>query len=152
MQVMGRFLLCACAVFLMPAADETSPVGDWKTIDDKTGQPKAIVRIYEQGGELFARVESILDPTRATRRCDKCTDDRKGQPIAGMVIVRHLKRKGNEYSGGDILDPDNGSVYRCRMKVFENGGKLSVRGYLGFSLLGRSQIWIREAATATPRT
>jgi uncharacterized protein (DUF2147 family) len=148
MSTIGRLLLCIMALLVMTArAGEISPVGDWKTVDDKTGKPKAVVRIYEQGGELFGRIEAILEPSRATRKCDRCTDDRRNQPIAGMIIVRHLKRDGDEYTGGDILDPDNGSVYRCKIRLMDSGQKLSVRGYRGFSVLGRSQTWIREIRT-----
>ena len=146
MSASRRILICASAL-LVPAAlaADLSPVGNWKTVDDKTGQPKSIVRIYEDKGEFFGKVEKIIDPARASRKCDKCTDDRKNQPIAGMVVVRHMKRAGDEYTAGDILDPDNGKVYSCKMKVKDGGKTLSVRGYLGVSMLGRSQTWTRES-------
>lgn len=124
-------------------ADLLTPIGRWKTIDDKTGKPKAIVQIYEEKGKLYGKIEATLDPN-AKKICDKCKDERKGQPIVGMVIVRGLTLRGDEYSGGDILDPDNGSVYRCKVHVQERGRQLSVRGFIGFSLLGRSQTWTRE--------
>ena len=123
---------------------EPTPLGRWKTVDDKTGKARSIVRIYEENGEFFGRVEQSLNPERAGRRCDKCTDERKDQLIVGMVIIRKLKKDGAEYSGGDILDPDNGKIYRCKLKLKDNGGVLSVRGYLGASLFGRSQSWTRE--------
>lgn len=131
-------LLTMCAF-----AAEPTPVGRWKTIDDKTGNPKAIVQIYEENGKLFGKIEKSLNPN-AKKFCEKCKDDRKGQPIVGLLIIRGMARHGDEYSGGDILDPDNGSVYRCKMRLQEQGGKLSVRGFIGFSLLGRSQTWSRE--------
>ena len=123
---------------------ELSPVGRWTTIDDKTGKPKAIVRIYEQNGQLFGKVEESLNPERAGRRCDKCTDERKDQPIVGMEIIRGMKKDGDEFTGGNILDPDNGSVYRCKMKVTDGGQRLAVRGFRGVSLLGRTQTWNRK--------
>jgi len=122
---------------------ELSPIGRWKTIDDKTGNPKAIVQIYTEKGKLFGKIEQTLDP-KAKKVCDKCKDERKDQPIVGMVIMRGITLHGDEYSGGDILDPDNGAVYKCKMRVQDHGKKLSVRGYIGFSLLGRSQTWFRE--------
>jgi uncharacterized protein (DUF2147 family) len=122
-----------------------SPVGRWQTVDDKTGKPRSIVRIWEEKGQLFGRVEQSLNPERAGRRCDKCTDERKDQPIVGMVIMRGLKQDGEEYTGGDILDPDNGKVYRCKLRVKEHGNVLAVRGYLGASLFGRSQEWTRAS-------
>jgi uncharacterized protein (DUF2147 family) len=138
MRKLGFFLLATCAF-----AVDLTPVGRWKTIDDKTGNPKAIVQIYEDNGKLFGRIEQSLNP-KASNVCDKCKNTRKGQPIVGLVIIRGLTKHGDEFSGGDILDPDNGSVYRCKMRVVEQGTKLSVRGFLGFSLLGRSQTWLRE--------
>ncbi len=135
---LGLSTLAVCAV----AADLT-PVGRWKTIDDKTGNPKAIVRIYEENGKLFGKIEQSLNPN-AKKICEKCKDARKNQPIVGMIIIRGLTKHGDEYSGGDILDPDNGSVYRCRIHVVDQGKELSVRGFIGFSLLGRSQTWLRE--------
>jgi uncharacterized protein (DUF2147 family) len=129
---------------------EPTPVGFWKTVDDKTGKPRSIVRIYEENGKYFGRVEASLNPGRAGRRCDKCTDERKGQLIVGMVIVRGLQKDGNEFTGGDILDPDNGKVYHCKLKLKEQGTQLVMRGYLGASLFGRSQIWTREPADQVP--
>jgi len=134
-------ILCLAA-FAVHAADPT-PVGRWRTVDDKTGKPRSIVRIYEENGHYFGRVEESLNPATAGRRCDKCTDDRKDQPIVGMVIIRSLKKDGEEFKGGDILDPDNGKVYNCKLKV--KGDKLIVRGYIGASLFGRSQTWTRES-------
>jgi uncharacterized protein (DUF2147 family) len=118
-------------------------VGRWKTVDDKTGNPKSIIRVYEENGLLYGQVEKLLDPN-AVQRCAKCSDDRKDKPVIGMIVMRGLKKNGAEYSGGDILDPKNGSVYRCRLRLLDGGKKLSVRGYIGVSLLGRSQVWVRE--------
>ncbi len=125
-------------------ADELTPVGLWKTTDDKTGKPKAMIRIYDEKGRLFGKVEKSLDPANAKERCDKCPGDRKGKPMIGLVIMQNMEKHGNEYSGGEILDPDNGSVYRCKFKLLEQGKKMELRGFIGFSLLGRNQTWIRE--------
>jgi uncharacterized protein (DUF2147 family) len=142
---MKTIRLVAVALAALPAlAAEPGIAGRWKTIDDKTGKPKGIVLIYEQKGEFFGKVESAIDPKDANQICDLCKDERKNQPVTGMVILRHLKRNGDEYGGGDILDPDNGSVYRCKARLVEGGKKLVLRGYIGISLLGRSQTWIRE--------
>jgi uncharacterized protein (DUF2147 family) len=126
------------------AAQESTPTGLWKTIDDKTGAPRGVVRIYEEKGQFWGRLEATLKPEEAHERCEKCTDERKNQPVVGMVILRRMTRKGDEYSGGDILDPDTGSVYRCKLKITDGDRKLQVRGYLGLSLFGRTQVWIRE--------
>jgi len=142
-------LLCLAAFAIQASADDLTPVGRWRTVDDKTGKPRSIVRIWEENGVLLGRVEKSLNPERAGRRCDKCTDDRKDQPIVGMVIIRSMKKDGDEYTGGDILDPDNGKIYHCKLRVKEEGSKLSVRGYVGASLFGRSQTWTREPEEAS---
>jgi len=139
-------LLCLSALALRaaPADFAGTPAGRWRTFDDKTpGKPKAIIVLYEEQGLLFGRVETLVDPD-AVKICDKCSDERKGKPVTGMVVVRRMRKDGEEYTGGDILDPKNGSVYRCKMRLLDQGRKLSVRGYLGFSLFGRSQTWVRD--------
>ena len=151
---MRAFISIAClsVVFLIAyppaaahAAEPASPVGLWKTFDDKTGKAKAIVRIYEQDGKLFGRIEQSFTPGAEQRVCVPCTDERKDQPIIGLLIIRNIKRDGDEYSGGDILDPESGSVYRCKMHLEQNGARLVLRGYIGFSLLGRTQTWERQS-------
>lgn len=125
------------------AAAEPTPVGLWKSIDDATHKPRAFIRLYEQAGEIFGRVESSVDPNDPTEFCTRCDGDRKNKPVIGMVILRHMKKHGAEYSGGDILDPDSGWVYRCRLWLQDGGASLVVRGFLGISLAGRSQTWLR---------
>jgi len=151
---MREFVRCALAVLALsvtslPGAavpgEPTSPVGTWKTIDDNTGKARAIVRIYEQDGRLFGRIEKSLTPGEDGRTCTKCTDERKDQPLTGLVIMRDIRLVDGEYRDGDILDPDNGSVYRCKLRLEEGGRKLVVRGFLGISLFGRSQTWERES-------
>jgi uncharacterized protein (DUF2147 family) len=126
------------------AADLQSPVGLWKTVDDKTGKPRAIVRIYVEGGKYFGKIEQSFTPDAESRVCSVCTDERKNQPIIGLLIVRNMAQRDGEYGGGDILDPDNGSVYRCKFHLEQGGTVLVVRGFIGFSLLGRSQTWQRQ--------
>ncbi len=125
-------------------AQDLSPVGLWKTIDDKTGKPRSLIRINENNGELSAVVEKgLLATDTGEATCDKCTDERKDKKIIGMTIAKGLKKNGNQYDGGEILDPNNGKIYRCKMKLDETGNTLEVRGYIGISLLGRSQVWNR---------
>ena len=126
-------------------ADSASPVGLWKTIDDETGEVKSLVRISEEGGSLVGTIDKLFpkpgkDPNPV---CDKCEGDKKDKPILGMVILWGLTQQGEEWSGGSILDPKNGKTYKCKVRVEGTGGTLTVRGYIGFSLLGRSQTWIR---------
>jgi uncharacterized protein (DUF2147 family) len=126
------------------SADSASPIGTWKTFDDKTGNARAIVSIYEQDGKLFGRIDQTFTPGGEHRVCGLCTDERKNQPIIGLLIVRNMKPDGGDFSGGDILDPESGSVYRCKMHLEPDGTRLLVRGYIGIALLGRSQTWQRQ--------
>ncbi|HEY0205807.1 MAG TPA: DUF2147 domain-containing protein [Acetobacteraceae bacterium] len=120
-----------------------SPVGLWRTMDDKTGKETGAVRIFESGGALYGRIERITDPARAGLSCIKCSDDRKNKPLIGLDIMRGLKRDGDAWDGGTILDPETGGTYKSSVRLDDGGQKLVVRGYLGVSLLGRSQTWIR---------
>ena len=133
----------AMATFCLAASAQQGPTGLWRTVDDKTGQPKSLVRVYEEKGKLFGKVEKTLNPN-ARKVCDKCPDERKNQPMVGLVVMRNLAKDGDEYTGGDIVDPDNGKIYKCKIKTMEGGKKLSVRGFIGFSMIGRSQVWTRE--------
>jgi uncharacterized protein (DUF2147 family) len=126
------------------AATDLSPAGRWKTVDDRTGLPRGVVRIYEENGAFFGKIESGLKAGDAKEHCDLCTDDRKGKPVIGLVVMRSMKKQGDEYGGGDILDPDTGKVYRCKLQLLEQGKKLLVRGYMIAPILGRSQTWTRE--------
>ncbi|HEX7913426.1 MAG TPA: DUF2147 domain-containing protein [Paraburkholderia sp.] len=137
-------VLLASAVTAMAQAD--SPVGTWQTIDDNTGQPKALVQISQDGsGSLSGKVIKGLSANdQPDRRCTACTDARKDQLILGMTIINDMKKDGDAWDNGQILDPENGKVYKCKMHLEEGGNKLVVRGYIGVSLLGRSQTWIRQ--------
>lgn len=126
-------------------AQET-PAGLWKTIDDKTGQPKSLVRITESQGVLTGKVEKLMRKPDEDQNplCVECKGDLKDKPIIGMTILWDLKKDGSEWSGGTILDPNNGKTYRSKLEVIEGGKKLSVRGYIGMPMFGRSQVWERS--------
>jgi len=145
----------AAIVLLLPllptlacAADLHSPIGLWTTIDDSTGKPRGVVRIYQENGKLFGKLEKSFTPGAEARRCTKCADERKDKPVIGLVLIRNMSLDGDEYTGGDILDPDNGSVYRCKFKLEDGGKKLRVRGFIGFALFGRTQEWERSVETS----
>jgi len=125
-------------------ADHATAAGLWKTIDDVTGKPRSLIRISEKNGEFIAVVEKGLRETDTGEAvCDKCKDERKGKKIIGMTIAKGLKQQGHKYEGGEILDPENGKIYKCKMTLDETGNNLEVRGFIGISLLGRSQTWQR---------
>ncbi|MBL4575096.1 MAG: DUF2147 domain-containing protein [Opitutaceae bacterium] len=125
------------------ATDALSPKGQWKTIDDKTGNNKSIVEIWIDNGELKGKVIELINPEEPNQKCDDCKGDRKGQPIVGMQFIWGLTEEDGIWDGGEILDPDNGKIYRGKISVSEDGQKLNVRGYIGFALLGRTQVWER---------
>lgn len=116
--------------------------GKWKTIDDETGEPKSIVEIYEQNGKIYGKVIEILNPAKKNAKCTKCKGADKDKPILGLVIIRGLEKDGDEWTDGDILDPNKGKFYSCTIEM-DGKDKLEVRGYMGISLLGRSQTWHR---------
>ena len=127
-------------------AEDASPIGLWKNIDDVSGKPKALIRITDNKGTLQGKIEKLFlapgeDPNP---RCDKCEGANKDQPVMGMMIVSGLKKDGDAYAGGTILDPDNGKVYKSKMVLIDGGKKLTVRGYIGIPMFGRSQTWVRE--------
>ena len=124
---------------------QSTPAGFWNTISDTDDRPTAIVEIREDKGEYVAIVRGLLVPAEPEDSvCAKCSGDRKGQRVVGMEIMRHMRRAGDEWSGGEILDPENGKTYRAKMRLADGGKKLIVRGYIGFSLFGRSQTWVRR--------
>jgi uncharacterized protein (DUF2147 family) len=124
-------------------APPPSPIGYWQTISDVTGQPQSIVQIYESRGRLFARVDKVLVTEGVPATCVKCRDDRKDTPMVGLIVMRNMRNAGDDYRDGDILDPESGKVYRCRLTLDATGQRLTIRGYIGLSLFGRSQIWHR---------
>lgn len=139
----GLIAAGALAASLALAQGAASPVGLWKNIDDETKQAKSLIRIVEKDGVLSGRVERILTD-KPDAKCDKCTDERKDQPVQGMTIITGMKKDGDAWGGGEILDPNNGKVYRSNMKLVDDGRRLEVRGFVGISLFGRTQTWIRE--------
>jgi len=124
---------------------QNSPVGKWQTIDDATGKPKSIVTIWEESGKLFAKIDEVLnaDADNPNHLCIHCQGDLKDKPEVGLRILWDMKKDGDEWSGGKILDPHNGKVYRCTISLEDSGRKLKVRGFIGISLIGRTQYWTR---------
>jgi uncharacterized protein (DUF2147 family) len=123
-----------------------SPVGLWKTVDDATGKVKSVVRIWVENNKLYGRIQKIVDPDLKDKNptCDDCTGDQKGKRVLGLRILWDLRKDGDGWSGGSILDPESGKIYKCLVSVEDGGKKLKVRGYLGVALLGRTQYWLRE--------
>ena len=140
-KILSTLLLCSIASLSMAA--NLSPEGKWKTIDDETGEAKSIVKVWIENGELKGRIETLLNPSEPNPKCDECKGSQKDQPIEGMTFVWGLSQDGEEWKGGTILDPSNGKEYKAKLQVIEDGKKLEVRGFIGFALIGRTQVWER---------
>lgn len=135
------------------AQDQMTPVGKWQTVDDQTGALKSLIDLRQVNGVISGRVVAIYSESAPEQqRCTKCTDDRKNQPIIGMEIIRGARQVDgeNRWSGGVILDPEEGKEYSLRMMPIEGGNKLQVRGSFGF--LYRTQIWTRAVASSPQNT
>ncbi|HEY1892569.1 MAG TPA: DUF2147 domain-containing protein [Steroidobacteraceae bacterium] len=138
-------LLLVSAVSVLPAAADArlnSPVGLWQP-RDSSGKPEGLIRIFEVNGLYFGRIEPSSPTDDRNARCTRCTDDRRGQRIIGLVLLRNLRAANGKYVGGDILDPNTGRIYGCTLRLTDGGRKLIMRGFLGISLLGKSQTWLR---------
>jgi uncharacterized protein (DUF2147 family) len=134
----------ALALAGFSAAAQDTPVGLWKTIDDDGKTEKSLVRITDSSGMLSGKIEKIFDPAKQDSKCDKCSDERKDKPVLGMVILRNLKQDPDDketWSGGEILDPNNGKTYKARLKPLDGGRQLQMRGYIG--PFYRTQVWQR---------
>jgi hypothetical protein len=139
--VLGAFVLVSHS----NAQSTDSVLGVWKTIDEKTNQPSSLIRLDEKNGELIGTVTELIPTPGETlvTHCNLCKDERKGKPIIGMIIMKGLKRTSpGVWSGGEILDPEEGEVYKVKITLV-NDKTLDVRGYIGIPLLGRTQAWIR---------
>ncbi len=153
MKLAFRFAITAGLLLAASAAiaATSTPVGTWKTIDDETHMAKSIVEITDNNGELQAHVVKLLNrsPEDIARDgevalCKKCDGERKDKPVEGMNIMWGVHRNGDVWDGGHILDPKTGKVYKVKLSMLDDGQKLNVRGFIGFSLLGRSQQWERQ--------
>ena len=125
---------------------QMTPVGLWKSVSDKDGSVTAEIRIVETAGVFSGKIERDLGPkAKAEDKCTDCKDDRKDQPIAGLEIIRGVKKvEGKDvWDGGTIVDPQGGTVYRVKITPVDGGKKLEVRGYVGTPLFGRTQTWLR---------
>ena len=132
------------------AANDT-PAGTWKQVDDATGKPTSIIQITETDGKLQGKVLQVMNETPddiardgSPPKCTQCNGTNKDQPIVGMTIMWGVSKDGDQWDGGKILDPKTGKIYKVKLTLSDAGQKLDVHGYIGFALLGRSQVWERQ--------
>jgi len=138
MKYLLSFILFCAAIVTINAQ---SAIGTWTTIDDVDGKVKSHVEIYEKSGKLYGKVSKLINSESST--CGKCGGAKKDQPIEGMEIIWNLvKDSDTEWEEGNILDPKSGKEYKCKIELLD-ANTLNVRGFIGFSLLGRTQTWYR---------
>jgi len=139
---MKRIYITLSFLFLMTFsyAQDHGIVGKWKTIDDSNGKPLSIVEIFESKGKVYGKVIEIFSQ-KNQKKCVNCTGEDKNKPILGLIVIKGLTKDGDDYTG-KILDPKQGKLYKCIVNL-EGRDRLKVRGYIGISLIGRTQIWER---------
>ncbi len=121
-----------------------SPEGLWRTIDDETNKVRSLIRVWQSNGVYYGRIVKIFKEPGDTGTCSKCPGRFKNKPILGLNIIWGLERTdGNVWSNGSILDPVTGKIYRVMLTLSKDGRSLKARGYIGFSLFGRTQNWYR---------
>jgi uncharacterized protein (DUF2147 family) len=138
------FTTLALTTLATTAFAQNTPVGKWHTIDEKTKDVRSEVTIEDRGGVLVGKVSKVLrKDAKPDAACDECKDDRKGKAILGMEIIRGAKKADGEdkWTGGKILDPENGKEYTLTLTPQDGGKTLTVRGSIG--PFGRNQTWQR---------
>lgn len=152
------FLVLATSIWLSPlvraqaarAANSASlsPVGRWKTVDDATGKVKSIVAIREESGMLYGTIETLFDPPVPHPTCYLCTGELKDRPLVGLQVLSGFVQNGNhqngEWSGGQVLDPESGKIYRASLSVDPGGKSLRLHGYFLIPMFGRTEHWQRD--------
>ncbi len=139
----GAGLGSLCGLLLLvtaQGADPNSPVGKWKTIDDKTGKPKSVVQITESGGVLTGKIVELLEGA-SEKTCGKCEGDLKDKPLVGMKILWDLKKEGDEWTDGKIFNPADGGTYTGKATLNDGGKILEVTG--SWLFVKRAQKWQR---------
>ena len=138
-----KIILTVSLLLLSLSASANGYIGKWQTINDETKKAQSLVTIWEENGTLKGRIDELLKPESKGSLCDKCKGEFKNKKIEGMTFIWDMSKDGNNYDNGKILDPASGKIYSANMKLIEGGSKLKVRGYIGFSLLGRTQVWVK---------
>ena len=142
-----KILLTSLLLAVLPLsafAQEASPLGKWKTIDDETGKAKSIVEITRApDGTLRGTVVEILSSDKGPNpTCDKCKGANKDTPVKGMTILWGLEPDGDEWTGGTVLDPGKGKTYKSKIELLDGGNKLGMSGCIAFFC--RQQVWVRH--------
>ena len=134
--------LLFCLLHVATVIGQHKAVGTWITKDDETGEEKSLIEIYEENGKYYGKIIELLLPVPTTI-CGHCKGTKKDQPLIGLVVIEDMTQKGKHLSGGTIMDPKNGKVYKCKITP-KGDDKLKLRGYIGIQALGRNQVWTRK--------
>lgn len=138
---MMKHFLIVCFLLGTTLANAQSILGKWRTVDDETGEEKSVVEIYEKNGKVFGKIVEIFDPSKRDLPCKFCEGEDYNKPILGLNIIKNMEKDGDVYNDGTITDPQDGKVYKGRLKI-EDKNTLQVRGYIAFFYA--TQYWIRE--------
>ncbi|WP_425597753.1 DUF2147 domain-containing protein [Winogradskyella flava] len=141
--MMNKLVLIIVLVLSINGMNAQSIFGKWKTIDDETGKEKSIVEIYEKDGKVYGKIIELINPKQKNPLCSKCDGSKKDKPVLGMVIIEGLEKDDDVYNDGTILNPENGKVYSCRLKLDDEKDTLQVRGYVAFFY--KTQYWKRAS-------
>jgi len=130
-------------LFIISASINAQTIfGKWENRDEETNKEDSVIEVYKKNGKAYAKIIAITDKEKKEALCVLCTNEKKNKPVLGMEILTGLKKDGDEWSGGTVLDPRNGKVYKCYIKLVKPN-KLKLRGYIGISLFGKTEYMAR---------
>ncbi|MBT3742659.1 hypothetical protein SAMN04487762_1736 [Polaribacter sp. Hel1_33_78] len=139
---MKKILISFTFLIITASINAQNIFGKWHSTNENTGEVDSVIEVYKKDGKAFAKVVDIKDAARKDAVCEKCEDENKNRPILGLNILTGLEKDGEEWSGGNILDPRNGKIYKCYIKLIKPN-KLKLRGYIGLALFGKTAYWER---------
>ncbi|KGL61100.1 MULTISPECIES: DUF2147 domain-containing protein [unclassified Polaribacter] len=139
---MKKTLISLTFLIITASINAQNIFGKWHSTNENTGEVDSVIEVYKKDGKAFAKVVDIKDAARKDAVCEKCEDENKNRPILGLNILTGLEKDGEEWSGGNILDPRNGKIYKCYIKLIKPN-KLKLRGYIGLALFGKTAYWER---------
>jgi uncharacterized protein (DUF2147 family) len=139
---MKKTLISLTFLIITTSINAQNIFGKWHSTNENTGEVDSVIEVYKKDGKAFAKVVDIKDAARKDAVCEKCEDENKNRPILGLNILTGLEKDGEEWSGGNILDPRNGKIYKCYIKLIKPN-KLKLRGYIGLALFGKTAYWER---------
>jgi len=139
---MKKTLISLTFLIITASINAQNIFGKWHSTNENTGEIDSVIEVYKKDGKAFAKVVDIKDAARKDAVCEKCEDENKNRPILGLNILTGLEKDGEEWSGGNILDPRNGKIYKCYIKLIKPN-KLKLRGYIGLALFGKTAYWER---------